>query len=102
MRSFLVVTCCTLIVLLPRVICQRCQDVNGWLAIPSVVSRSQCGAEECTKKCITAGASPVLLRIRQRVWQWTTLKLLKNTTDITLLSPAHRRRQIHVDSVKML
>ena len=89
-KLFLLLLAGTLIVLVASVsFASDAKTVNGW------VSDSKCGSKEpvrARKNARKSASQPVparwLLRIRtSESWQWTTLKLLKNTTDITLLSP---------------
>jgi hypothetical protein len=81
------------------------QTVNGW------VSDSKCGvkganadAEACTKKCIAAGASPVVVTDKDQ----TVLKVdnpdsLKDHYGHHVAVTGHiDGDKIHVDSVKML
>jgi hypothetical protein len=81
------------------------QTVNGW------ISDSKCGvkgasakAEECTKKCIAAGASPVVVTDKDQ----TVLKvdnpdaLKDHYGHHVAVTGEIKGDTIHVDSVKML
>ncbi|MGB9236923.1 MAG: hypothetical protein WCC04_21135 [Terriglobales bacterium] len=81
------------------------QTVNGW------VSDSKCGvkganakAEECTKKCIAAGASPVVVTdADQKVLTVDNPDALKEHYGHHVAVTGHiDGDKIHVDSVKML
>jgi hypothetical protein len=81
------------------------QTVNGW------VSDSKCalkganpGAEACTKKCIAAGASPVLVSDKdQKVLKVDNPDSLKDHYGHHVAVTGHVDADtIHVDSVKML
>ncbi len=81
------------------------QTVNGW------ISDSKCGAkganakaEECTKKCIGAGASPVVVTDKdQTVLKVDNPAALKDHYGHHVAVTGHiDGDKIHVDSVKML
>ena len=81
------------------------QTVNGW------VSNSKCGAKDanadgaaCTKKCIAAGASPVVVTDSdQRVLAVDNPDALKGHYGHHVAVTGHiDGDKIHVDSVKML
>jgi hypothetical protein len=81
------------------------QTVNGW------VSDSKCGAKganakaaECTKKCIAAGASPVVVTdTDQKVLTVDNPDALKGHEGHHVAVTGHiDGDKIHVDSVKML
>src|ERR1700686_1186245 len=81
------------------------QPVNGW------VSDSKCGvkganadAEACTKKCIKAGASPVVVTdTDQKVLAVDNPEALKGHEGHHVAVTGHvDGDKIHVDSVKML
>ncbi|MGD0824630.1 MAG: hypothetical protein ABR908_08620 [Terriglobales bacterium] len=81
------------------------QTVNGW------ISDSQCGAkgahegaEACTKKCIAAGASPVVVADKdQKVLKVDNPDALKDHLGHHVAVTGHINGDtIHVDGVKML
>jgi hypothetical protein len=81
------------------------QTVNGW------ISESKCGvkganasAEACTKKCIAAGASPVVVTDGdQKVLTVDNPDALKDHYGHHVAVTGHvNGDKIHVDSVKML
>jgi len=81
------------------------QTVNGW------ISDSKCGAkganasaEACTKKCIEAGAAPVVVTDSdQKVLQVENPESLKDHWGHHVAVTGHiTGDKIHVDSVKML
>ncbi|HTR26377.1 MAG TPA: hypothetical protein VMI10_20565 [Terriglobales bacterium] len=81
------------------------QTVNGW------ISDSKCGAkganasaEACTKKCIEAGAAPVVVTdSNQKVLQVENPDSLKDHWGHHVAVTGHvTGDKIHVDSVKML
>ncbi len=81
------------------------QTVNGW------ISDSKCGAkganasaEACTKKCITAGASPVVVTDKdEKVLEVENPDALKDHYGHHVAVTGHiTGDKIHVDSVKML
>jgi len=81
------------------------QTVNGW------ISDSKCGVkganaagEECTKKCIAAGASPVVVTDSdKKVLQVENPDALKDHYGHHVAVTGHiTGDKIHVDSVKML
>ncbi|MGH9644691.1 MAG: hypothetical protein ACRD3Q_19990 [Terriglobales bacterium] len=81
------------------------QTVNGW------ISDSKCGvkgvnasAEACTKKCIAAGAAPVVVTDKdQQVLQVENPDSLKEHYGHHVAVTGHiDGDKIHVDSVKML
>ena len=81
------------------------QTVNGW------ISDSKCGAkganagsEACTKKCIAAGASPVVVTDKdQKVLTVDNPDTLKEHYGHHVAVTGHiDGDKIHVDSVKML
>lgn len=97
---------CTLIVLVVSVsFASNVTTVNGW------ISDSKCGAkganasaEACTKKCIAAGASPVVVSDKDQ----TVLKvdnpdsLKDHYGHHVAVTGTVKGDTIHVDSVKML
>jgi hypothetical protein len=81
------------------------QTVNGW------ISDSKCGVkganaagEACTKKCIAAGASPVVVTDKdQKVLEVENPDALKDHYGHHVAVTGHMTGdKIHVDSVKML
>jgi putative cell wall-binding protein len=81
------------------------QTVNGW------ISESKCGvkganasAEACTKKCIEAGAKPVVVTDKdQKVLEVENPDALKDHYGHHVAVTGHvNGDKIHVDSVKML
>jgi len=105
-KLFLLLLAGTLILLMASVsFAGDAQTVNGW------VSDSKCGvkganasAEECTKKCITAGASPVVVTDKeQKVLAVENPDALKEHYGHHVAVTGHiNGDKIHVESVKML
>jgi hypothetical protein len=81
------------------------QTVNGWVSDSSCgVKGANAGAEACTKKCIAAGANPVLVSDKdQRVLAVDNPDVLKDHYGHHVAVTGHiDGDKIHVDSVKML
>ena len=81
------------------------QTVNGWVSDSKCgVKGANAGAEECTKKCITAGASPVVVTDKdQKVLAVDNPDALKDHYGHHVAVTGHiDGDKIHVDSVKML
>jgi len=81
------------------------QTVNGWISDSKCgVKGANAGAEECTKKCIAAGASPVVVTdMDQKVLKVDNPDALKEHYGHHVAVTGHiDGDKIHVDSVKML
>ena len=81
------------------------QTVNGWIADSKCgVKGANAGAEECTKKCIAAGAKPVVVTDKdQTVLNVDNPDALKDHYGHHVAVTGHIKGDtIHVDSVKML
>jgi len=81
------------------------QTVNGWVSDSKCgVKGANAGAEECTKKCIKAGAGPVVVTdTDQKVLAVDNPDALKDHYGHHVAVTGHiTGDKIHVDSVKML
>jgi len=81
------------------------QTVNGWIADSKCGAKgANAGAEACTKKCIAAGASPVVVTDKdQTVLKVDNPDALKEHYGHHVAVTGHiDGDKIHVDSVKML
>ena len=81
------------------------QTVNGWISDSKCgVKGANAGAEACTKKCIAAGASPVVVTdTDQKVLAVDNPDALKEHYGHHVAVTGHiDGDKIHVDSVKML
>jgi len=81
------------------------QTVNGWVSDSKCgVKGANAGAEACTKKCIAAGASPVVVTDKdQTVLTVDNPEALKEHYGHHVAVTGHiDGDKIHVDSVKML
>ena len=81
------------------------QTVNGWIADSKCgVKGANAGAEACTKKCIAAGASPVVVTdTDQKVLTVENPDALKEHYGHHVAVTGHvDGDKIHVESVKML
>jgi len=81
------------------------QTVNGWISESKCgVKGANAGAEECTKKCIAAGASPVVVTDKdQKILTVENPDALKEHYGHHVALTGHiDGDKIHVDSVKML
>jgi hypothetical protein len=81
------------------------QTVNGWVSDSKCgVKGANAGAEGCTKKCIAAGASPVVVSDKdQTVLKVDNPDALKDHYGHHVAVTGHvDGDKIHVDSVKML
>ncbi|MFI5102740.1 MAG: hypothetical protein ACHP9V_05130 [Terriglobales bacterium] len=81
------------------------QTVNGWISDSKCgVKGANAGAEECTKKCIKEGASPVVVTDKdQKVLKVDNPDALKDHYGHHVAVTGHiDGDKIHVDSVKML
>ena len=81
------------------------QTVNGWISDSQCgVKGANAGAEECTKKCISKGASPVVVTDKnQKVLMVENPESLKDHYGHHVAVTGHvDGDKIHVDSVKML
>ncbi|MFZ1132884.1 MAG: hypothetical protein WBV31_09495 [Terriglobales bacterium] len=105
-KLFLLLLAGTLIVLVASVsFASDAKTVNGWVSDSKCgVKGASAGAEECTKKCITAGASPVVVTDKdQRVLAVDNPEALKEHYGHHVAVTGHiDGDKIHVDSVKML
>jgi hypothetical protein len=97
---------CTLMVLVVAVsFASDAQTVNGWVSDSKCgVKGANAGAEACTKKCIGAGASPVVVTDKdQKVLMVDNPDSLKDHYGHHVAVTGHvDGDKIHVDSVKML
>ena len=81
------------------------QTVNGWISDSKCGAKgANAGAEACTKKCIGAGASPVVVTDSdQKVLNVENADALKEHYGHHVAVTGHiDGDKIHVDSVKML
>jgi hypothetical protein len=81
------------------------QTVNGWISDSKCGAKgANAGAEACTKKCIAAGASPVVVTdTDQKVLTVENPDALKEHYGHHVAVTGHiDGDKIHVDSVKML
>lgn len=81
------------------------QTVNGWISESKCgVKGANAGAEECTKKCIAAGASPVVVTDKdQKILTVDNPDALKEHYGHHVAVTGHiDGDKIHVESVKML
>jgi hypothetical protein len=81
------------------------QTVNGWISDSNCgVKGANAAAEECTKKCIAKGASPVVVTDGdQKVLNVENPDVLKDHYGHHVAITGHiDGDKIHVDSVKML
>jgi len=81
------------------------QTVNGWVSDSKCgVKGANAGAEACTKKCIAAGASPVVVSdTDQKVLTVDNPDALKGHEGHHVAVTGHvDGDKIHVDSLKML
>jgi putative cell wall-binding protein len=81
------------------------QTVNGWVSDSKCgVKGANAGAEACTKKCIGAGADPVVVTDKdQKVLMVDNPDVLKDHYGHHVAVTGHiDGDKIHVDSVKML
>jgi putative cell wall-binding protein len=81
------------------------QTVNGWISESKCgVKGANAGAEACTKKCIEAGASPVVVTdTDQEILAVDNPDALKEHYGHHVAVTGHiTGDKIHVDSVKML
>jgi|SRR5450755_3833264 hypothetical protein len=81
------------------------QTVNGWISESKCgVKGANAGAEECTKKCIAAGASPVVVTDKdQKILTVENPDALKEHYGHHVAVTGHiDGDKIHVESVKML
>jgi len=81
------------------------QTVNGWISDSKCGAKgANAGAEGCTKKCIAAGASPVVVTDKdQKVLNVENPDALKDHYGHHVAVTGHiTGDSIHVESVKML
>ena len=81
------------------------QTVNGWISDSKCgVKGANAGAEECTKKCIKEGASPVVVTDKdQKILTVENPDALKDHYGHHVAVTGHiEGDKIHVESVKML
>lgn len=97
---------CTLMVLVVSVsFASDAQTVNGWVSDSKCGAKgANAGAEACTKKCIAAGATPVVVTDKdQKVLMVDNPDALKDHYGHHVAVTGHvDGDKIHVDSVKML
>src|ERR1700719_5335572 len=107
MRKFLLLLLAGALVLMVASVSFACdaQTVNGWVSDSKCgVKGANAGAEACTKKCIAAGASPVVVSdTDQEVLTVDNPDALKGHEGHHVAVTGHvDGDKIHVDSVKML
>jgi hypothetical protein len=81
------------------------KTVNGWVSDSKCgVKGANAGAEECTKKCIKAGASPVIVTDKdQKVLMVDNPDAVKEHLGHHVAVTGHiDGDKIHIDDVKML
>jgi len=81
------------------------QTVNGWIADSKCgVKGANAGGEECTKKCIAAGAKPVVVTDKdQKVLTVDNPDVLKDHYGHHVAVTGHiDGDKIHIENVKML
>ncbi len=106
MRKFLLLLAGALIVMAASVsFAADAQTVNGWVSDSKCgVKGANAGAAECTKKCIAAGASAVVVTdTDQKVLAVENPDALKGHEGHHVAVTGHiTGDKIHVDSLKML
>ena len=107
MRKFLLLLLAAALVLLTATVsfAGDSQTVKGWISDSKCgVKGANAGAEECTKKCIGAGASPVVVSDKdQKVLTVDNPDALKEHYGHHVAVTGHiDGDKIHVESVKML
>src|SRR5271169_7117065 len=107
MRKFLLLLLAGALILLMASVsfASDAQTVNGWIADSKCgVKGANAGAEACTKKCIAAGASPVVVTDKdQKVLTVDNPDALKDHWGHHVaVTGTVTGDKIHVDSVKML
>jgi hypothetical protein len=105
-KSLLLLLVCVLVVLVTSLSCASdVTTVNGWVSDSKCgVKGANAGAEACTKKCIAAGAAPVVVSDKdQMVLKVDNPDSLKDHYGHHVAVTGHVNGEtIHVDSVKML
>ncbi|MBZ5664291.1 MAG: hypothetical protein LAO30_06765 [Acidobacteriia bacterium] len=107
MRKFLLLLLAAALVLLMASVsfAGDAQTVNGWISDSKCGAKgANAGAEACTKKCIAAGASPVVVTDKdQKVLNVENPDALKEHYGHHVAVTGHiDGDKIHVESVKML
>ncbi len=107
MKKFvLFIVLCSLVLMIASVaFAAGSETVNGWVSDSKCgVKGANAGAEACTKKCIAAGASPVVVTDKdQKVLTVENPDALKDHYGHHVAVTGHvDGDKIHVDSVKML
>lgn len=107
MRKFvlLMLACALILLVASAAFAGSAQTVNGWVADSKCgVKGANASAEACTKKCIAAGASPVVVTDGdQKVLNVENPDSLKEHYGHHVAVTGHiDGDKIHVDSVKML
>lgn len=105
-KVLLLLLACSLVLLVASVaFAADAQTVNGWVSDSKCgVKGANAGAEACTKKCIAAGASPVVVSdADQKVLTVDNPDALKGHEGHHVAVTGHvDGDKIHVESVKML
>ena len=105
-KLFLLLLAVALVLLVASVsFASDAQTVNGWVSDSKCgVKGANAGAEACTKKCIGAGASPVVVTDKdQKVLTVDNPDALKDHYGHHVAVTGHIKGDtIHVDSVTML
>jgi hypothetical protein len=105
-KSLLLLLVCVLVVLVTSLsFASDVTTVNGWVSDSKCgVKGANAGAEACTKKCIAAGAAPVVVSDKdQMVLKVDNPDSLKDHYGHHVAVTGHVNGEtIHVDSVKML
>jgi hypothetical protein len=107
MKKFVlfIVLCSLLLMVASVAFAAGSETVNGWVSDSKCgVKGANAGAEACTKKCIAAGASPVVVTDKdQKVLTVENPDALKDHYGHHVAVTGHvDGDKIHVDSVKML
>lgn len=105
-KSIVLLLVCVLVVLIASLsFASDATTVNGWVSDSKCgVKGANAGAEACTKKCIAAGAAPVVVSDKdQMVLKVDNPDSLKEHYGHHVAVTGHVNGDtIHVDSVKML
>lgn len=103
--ALLMMACATVLLVASFAFAGSVQTVKGWVSDSKCgVKGANAGAEACTKKCIEAGASPVVVTDGdQKVLNVENPDSLKDHYGHHVAVTGHiDGDKIHVDSVKML